>query len=111
MATPSSCSPAHPRDRRWGSLCRRVRGSCWIGLADHTHTLVESYDGGWAWSVPVSRDRRYVTVMVDPAITDVRPADGAMGLTGVYAEELAKAARLDTLARSGARPPRLTAPP
>ena len=83
----------------------------WNGLADDTHTLVESYDGGWAWSVPVSRDRRYVTVMVDPAMTDVRPADGATGLTGVYAEELAKAARLDTLARSGARPPRLTAPP
>jgi flavin-dependent dehydrogenase len=49
------------------------RRAGWGGLADDTHTLVESYDGGWAWSVPVSRERRYVTVMVDPAITDVRP--------------------------------------
>jgi hypothetical protein len=83
----------------------------WTGLADDTHTLVESYDGGWAWSVPVSRERRYVTVMVDPAITDVRPADGAAGLTGVYGEELAKAERLEALARCGVRPPRLTVPP
>jgi hypothetical protein len=86
----------------------------WDGLADDTHTLVESYDGGWAWSVPVSRERRYVTVMVDPALTDVRPAMGAAGLTTVYAEELAKAARLEGIARSGggpARPARLTSAP
>jgi flavin-dependent dehydrogenase len=83
----------------------------WDGLADDTHTLVESYDGGWAWSVPVSRERRYVTVMVDPAMTDVRPAGGAAGLTAVYAEELAKASRLDGLARLGVRPARLTAAP
>jgi hypothetical protein len=82
-------------------------------VADPTHTLVESYDGGWAWSVPVSRERRYVTVMVDPAITDVRAA-GAPGLTSLYSGELAKAGRLATLTQSGGqslRPPRLTAAP
>ena len=83
----------------------------WDALADDTHTLVESYDGGWAWSVPVSRERRHVTVMVDPAVTSVRPADGAAGLTGTYLEELAKAPRLAALTRSGVRPPRLTSPP
>jgi flavin-dependent dehydrogenase len=86
----------------------------WNALADDTHTLVESYDGGWAWSVPVSRERRYVTVMVDPAMTDVRAASGVAGLTAVYAEELAKAARLERIARSSigpARPARLTSAP
>ncbi len=31
------------------------------------HALVASHAGGWAWSVPVAEDLRYVTVMVDPA--------------------------------------------
>ena len=79
----------------------RVGG--WEQLADPTHTLVESYDGGWAWSVPVSRDRRYVTVMVDPALTDVRASGSADRLTNVYAGELAKAPRLEALVRSGSR--------
>jgi flavin-dependent dehydrogenase len=79
----------------------RRRGG-WTTLADETHTLVESYDGGWAWSVPVSRERRYVTVMVDPGVTAVRRPGGDAGLTTVYSSELAKAPRLDALAR-GAR--------
>ena len=40
-------------------------------VPEPSHTLVESYDGGWAWSVPVTSDRRYFTVMVDPRHTDV----------------------------------------
>jgi len=83
----------------------------WAGLADDTHTLVESYDGGWAWSVPASRERRYATVMVDPAMTDVRAVGGAAGLTGVYTEELAKAPRLERHVRSGGRGPRLAGAP
>jgi flavin-dependent dehydrogenase len=35
-------------------------------LPDPSHTLIESYDGGWAWSVPKSRGERFVAVMVDP---------------------------------------------
>lgn len=72
----------------------------WSTLADATHTLVESYDGGWAWSVPDSRIRRYVTVMVDPALTSVRGGGGSAGLTTVYDAELAKATRLHGLVRS-----------
>lgn len=83
----------------------------WDSLADDTHTLVESYDGGWAWSVPVSTHRRYVTVMVDPMLTPVRHPDGAAGLAAVYRTELTKAARLDDLSRSARRPPRLTSAP
>jgi flavin-dependent dehydrogenase len=60
-------------------------------LADPTHTLVESYRDGWAWSVPVSPTRRYATVMVDPrAVGPRRPAD----LSQVYDAELAKASHL-----------------
>ena len=83
----------------------------WNALADETHTLVESYEGGWAWSVPVSRERRYVTVMVDPAVTPIRAPDLPSRLTSVYSAELAKAARLDELARSGRGSARLTGRP
>jgi len=43
-----------------------------------SHTLVESYANGWAWSVPLSPTLRYVTFMVDPRAH------------GSYAEELRK---------------------
>jgi flavin-dependent dehydrogenase len=55
-----------------------------------THTLVESYRDGWAWSVPLSRERRHVAFMIDP-----RP--GAR-----YAEELAKTAQLRRLLEGAA---------
>ena len=35
-------------------------------VPDDTHTLIESYESGWAWSVPVSPDTRHLAVMVDP---------------------------------------------
>ncbi len=54
---------------------------------DDTHTLVESYDGGWAWSVPVAHGRRYVTVMLDPTMTDV---PGRRQLAAAYRAELAR---------------------
>ena len=38
---------------------------------DPTHTIVESTTDGWAWSVPVSERRRYVTLMLDPRLTSV----------------------------------------
>lgn len=38
---------------------------------DPTHTVVESTADGWAWSVPVSEKRRYVTLMLDPKLTSV----------------------------------------
>ena len=81
----------------------------WTMLPDETHTLVESYDGGWAWSVPASATRRYVTVMVDPALTSVRPPDGSTGLDTIYRGDLAKATQLAALARSGGA--RLIRPP
>lgn len=35
-------------------------------VPDDTHTLIESYESGWAWSVPTSSVFRHVAVMVDP---------------------------------------------
>lgn len=87
------------------------RDGGWDMLADETHTLVESYDGGWAWSVPVSRERRYVTVMVDPTVTAVRAPVGSEGLTTIYSAELAKAPALEALTGVGAGPARLIAAP
>lgn len=69
------------------------------GLPDDTHTLVASYEDGWAWSIPTSLRTRYVTVMVDPARTAL--VRGASSLE-VYRAELSKvAAFAPSLARGG----------
>lgn len=60
-------------------------------LPDPTHTLIEAYRNGWAWSVPVSAEERYVTVMVDRHEDDVRRGGG---LALAYQGELAKTREL-----------------
>jgi hypothetical protein len=72
---------------------------CWQGpdavsLPDPTQTLIESYPGGWAWSVPTGRRERHVAVMVDP-----RTSGLARGVASrdVYEAELRKAPRLAAL--------------
>lgn len=55
------------------------------GDADPTHTVVESYDDGWGWSVPCSPSRRLVTVMVEPGRTKV---ERRARLEETYAAEL-----------------------
>ncbi len=58
-------------------------------IEDESHTLVASYAGGWAWSVPVDRTIRQFTVMVDPSRSDlVRGASSR----GIYLAEVAKVA-------------------
>jgi len=56
-------------------------------LANDSHTYVESFPGGWAWSVPVSRIRRQVTLMLDP--TRMNVAHGRR-LPLTYRSELAR---------------------
>jgi flavin-dependent dehydrogenase len=65
-----------------------------------SHTLVESTEDGWAWSVPVSRRRRYVTLMVDPTITPVASREG---LDRAYLEQLARTRSLSSLVEGAAR--------
>jgi len=60
-------------------------------VEDNSHTLVESYEGGWGWSVPVSERRRYVTVMLDPMITSIPPR---ARLSDAYREELSRTTML-----------------
>ena len=50
-------------------------------------TLVESYGDGWAWSMPVSDTRRYLTMMIDPRRTELLKGQGRRRL---YLAELEK---------------------
>jgi flavin-dependent dehydrogenase len=55
---------AQPRHRTVALVGVWRRHGDWP-LPDHTQTVVETFDEGWAWSVPVSADVRHVGVMVD----------------------------------------------
>ncbi len=63
-------------------------------VPDETHTLVESFADGWAWSVPVAGDVRYFTIMVDPRVTEM---ERGKELGPIYRAEMAKAKRMETL--------------
>ena len=56
-------------------------------VPDDTHTLIESYETGWAWSVPVADRVRHIAVMVDPQRSDL--ARGASARE-IYLGEIAK---------------------
>lgn len=65
-------------------------------VPDPTHTLIESYGDGWAWSVPLDETRRAVAVMVDPRTTSLARGEGARH---TYLAELGKASQLGALVR------------
>jgi flavin-dependent dehydrogenase len=56
-------------------------------LSDDTHTVLESYDSGWAWSVPTAPGTRHVAVMVDPQRSGLVRGASARE---VYLAEIAK---------------------
>jgi flavin-dependent dehydrogenase len=68
---------------------------------ERTHTVVDSYRDGWAWSVPLSPVKRQCTVMLDADRTTIRKTD----LERLYTEELQKAgsitSRLGSAVRTG----------
>jgi flavin-dependent dehydrogenase len=80
--------PGHPRTIALVGVFTRPAG--WAGF-DPSHTLVESYGDGWAWSVPLSPHLRYVTAMVDPERTALARGRPALD---VYTAELRKARHL-----------------
>ena len=41
---------------------------------ESNHTVVESYDAGWAWSVPLGPDLRCLTTMIDQRTADLEGA-------------------------------------
>lgn len=63
-------------------------------LPDVSHTVVESFGDGWAWSVPESSTRRQVAVMVDPGLSRI---GGAAGLLSRYHAELQRARHLHAM--------------
>jgi flavin-dependent dehydrogenase len=64
------------------------------GLRDTTHTLVEAYPDGWAWSVPLSAQRRHFTVMVDAQQVQ---ASRGRSLEEIYFDEMGKTVRFKTI--------------
>jgi flavin-dependent dehydrogenase len=84
--------PGHPRTVGLVGVWHRADG--WSGV-DPTHTVVESYGDGWAWSVPLAPHTRYLTAMVDPQRTEL--ARGRPPLE-VYMAEVRKAPHLSQLA-------------
>jgi flavin-dependent dehydrogenase len=58
---------------------------------ERTHTFVDSYQNGWAWSIPLSPTRRQCTVMIDAGLTAVRKA----ALEALYRSELRKAVSIE----------------
>jgi flavin-dependent dehydrogenase len=75
-------------------IWRREGGWEDLQLGDPTHTLVESYRDGWAWSVPVSSTLRYVTAMVDLHDTQIKRGSG---LGAAYHAELKKTSHLQKI--------------
>jgi flavin-dependent dehydrogenase len=85
-----------PRHRLYAlvGVWHRADDSVGWGLTDETHTLVETYQDGWAWSVPISAATRHVGTMVDgtsPRVTAGR------ALRHAYEAEIGKTARLAPL--------------
>ena len=60
-------------------------------VPDPSHTLVESFADGWAWSIPIDEQVRYFTVMVDPRVTEM---ERGRELAPIYRSEMAKAKRM-----------------
>lgn len=86
--------PNHPRTVGLVGIWTCADG--WPAV-DPTHTLIESYGDGWAWSVPLSPHTRYVTTMVDP-----RRTERALGPPrDVYLAELGKSRHLSAALRGG----------
>lgn len=72
-------------------IWRREEG--W-GVPDPSHTLVESYTDGWAWSVPVDDHIRYFALMVDPHVTGLKRGKE---IGPLYRSEVAKTERFAAL--------------
>ena len=82
------------------SLLSRWSRAGGFDLPEPSHTLVESYADGWAWSVPVSPEERHVAVMVDPRHTALT-ADG--GRESMAMRELQKTRALRRLVEDATR--------
>ena len=69
------------------AVIRRYEHEAGWGNVDPTHAVVESFERGWAWSVPTSPHERHVAVMLDPELHSVM--EDAPDLTAAFDAEIA----------------------
>ncbi len=77
------------------AVVRRYRKDGGWDNVEPTHALVESYERGWAWSVPTSNEERHVAVMVDPRLQAVM--EGAGDLSTAFEAEIADTALMSSI--------------
>lgn len=80
------------------AVVRRYRSEDGWANVDATHALVESFERGWAWSVPTSERERHVAVMVDPQLQDV--LEGAADLSAAFEAEIENTALMRSITNS-----------
>jgi flavin-dependent dehydrogenase len=98
LAKPRAGRVAEPGHRTVALSATWRRDTPW-DLPDQSHTLIESYSDGWAWSVPIDRTRRAVAVMVDPHTSALTRGEGALA---TYLAEIQKTTRFRELLESAA---------
>ncbi len=77
------------------AVVRRYRSESGWGNVDAAHALVESFERGWAWSVPTSECERHVAVMLDPELRAV--TEGAADLSAAFEAEIADTALMRSI--------------
>ncbi|MDE2874593.1 MAG: tryptophan 7-halogenase [Gemmatimonadota bacterium] len=70
------------------AVIRRHENAAGWPNVDPTHALVESFERGWAWSVPTSERERHVAVMLDPELHAVM--EDAEDLAAAFEAEVAR---------------------
>jgi len=80
------------------AVVRRYRNKNGWDNVDATHALVESFERGWAWSVPTSGRERHVAVMLDPQLHAVM--EGAADLSSAFEAEIANTALMHSITTS-----------
>jgi flavin-dependent dehydrogenase len=105
-------------DRMYALVGVWHRPDTW-NLTDETHTVVETYDDGWAWSVPISPTTRHVGAMIDLTTNNAETAEhaerfprarrrlsrrvaGSGALADIYRSEIAKTRQLESMLRGAA---------
>lgn len=86
-----------PRFRMQAFVGAWRRDSAWP-LRDESHTVVETYEDGWAWSVPVAPGVRHIVTMVDGGTTSITRGPT---LRDTYLGELGKTRELSALSAAG----------
>ena len=79
------------------AVVRRYRKEGGWDNVDSAHALVESFERGWAWSVPTSNEERHVAVMVDPRLQAVM--EGAADLSTAFEAEVDNTALMSTITK------------